>query len=254
MKVTVLQRRGRISTPDFTATLQRSLSNLKGDLYVTAKFIEFSPHGWAVVDVEGADREVFLELLAQKLGLAHSNFLELKPYANYPGQIISFNRDLEVDIGVESPDPINVTVKLGSLRAQLAYGKPIGTKEIQDAYCLFPGSKADVRITSMNQNEPILAAWLSDSQIKLFADWISTDLDRVQILNCTHEQLDYAIHKTNLERDIISAESMTLTTHFVTCKLGTDGVGLIPKLGPFLRQSELKTFLPKRIRTISGSW
>jgi len=254
MKVTLLQRRGRTSTTAFTTTLDESLSKLKGDLSATGKLTELSPHGWAIVDIQGADQEIFQQLMKQKFPVAASNFQAVEKHGIYAGQISRFNHDLEVDIGVEVPDQVNVIVRLSSLRAQLTEGKPIPVKEIQNAYCLFPGSKIDVRITSISHDEPNLTGWLADSQIDLFSDWIRSGLERVAIFNCTREQLESAIHETRLERDIVSVESPTLTNHLVACKLGTDGAGLIPKLGGLLRKSEIKLFIPKRILTISSSW
>jgi hypothetical protein len=254
MKVTLLQRRGRTSATAFTTTLHNSLSKLKGNLSVTWELTELSPRGWAMIDIKGADQEIFQHLLKQKFPIANSNFQIVEKHGVYGGQITRFNHDLEIDIGVEFPDQVNVIVRLSSLRAQLTEGKPVSVKEIQEAYCLFPGSKVDVRITMISHDEPILTGWLADSQVDLFSDWIKSGLDHVVIFNCTIEQLDSAIRETRLERDIVAVESLTLTTHVVTCKLGTDGVGLIPKLGSLLRKSEIKLFIPKRVLTLSRSW
>ena len=254
MKVTLLQRRGRTSTTAFTTTLHNSLSKLKGNLSATVELAELSPRGWAIVDIQGSDQEIFQQLIKQTFPIAISNFQTVEKHGVYGGQITRFNHDLEVDIGVEFPDQVNVIVRLSSLRAQLTEGKPISVKEIQDAYCLFPGCKVDVRITRISHDEPILTAWLADSQVDLFSDWIKSGLDRVMIFNCTSEQLDSAIRETRLERDIVAVESLTLTTHVVACKLGTDGAGLIPKLGGLLRKSEIKLFIPKRVLALSRSW
>ncbi|HKM76520.1 MAG TPA: DUF2110 family protein [Candidatus Bathyarchaeia archaeon] len=254
MKLTLLQRRGRTSTTAFTTTLHNSLSKLKGNLSVTGELTEHSPRGWAIIDIQGADQEIFQQLIKQKIPIANSNFQTVEKHGVYAGQITRFNHDLEVDIGVEFPDQVNVIVRLSSLRAQLTEGKPISVKEIQDAYCLFPGNRVDVRITMISHDEPILTGWLADSQVDSFSDWIRSGLDHVIIFDCTIEQLDSAIRETRLERDIVAVESLTLTTHVVACKLGTDGVGLIPKLGGLLRKSEIKLFIPKRILTISHSW
>jgi len=254
MKVTLLQRRGRTSTTAFTTTLHNGLSKLKGNLSATVELTQLSPRGWAIIDIQGADQEIFQQLIKRKFPVANSNFQTVEKHGVYSGQITRFNHDMEVDIGIEFQDQVNGIVKLSSLRAQLTEGKPISVKEIQEAYCLFPGSKVDVRIIMSSHDEPILTAWLADSQVDLFSDWIKSGLDRVMIFNCTIEQLDFAIRETRLERDIVAVESLTLTTHVVACKLGTDGVGLIPKLGGLLRKSEIKLFIPKRVLTLSRSW
>ena len=254
MKITLLQRKGRTSTSAFTTTLNNNLSGMKGNLSVTWKITEPSPRGWTTIDIQGTDQEIFHHLVKQKFPVANSNFESVEKHGIYGGQISRFNHDLEVDLGIEIPDQVNVMVRLGSLRAQLTDGQPVPVKDIQEAYCLFPGIKADVRITAISHDEPILSAWLADSQIDVFSNWIHSGLDRLIIFNCTIEELDLAIRETALERDILAVESPTLTTHAITCKLGTDGVGVIPRLGTVLRKSEIKLFIPKRALTLSRSW
>jgi hypothetical protein len=254
MKIILLQRRGRTSTSLFTSTLNNNLSGMKGNLSVTWKITEPSPRGWTTIDIQGTDQEIFHQLVKQKFPVANSNFQSVEKHGIYSGQISRFNHDLEVELGIEIPDHVNAIVRLGTLRAQLTDGKPVPVKDIEETYCLFPGSKVDVRITMISHDEPILTGWLADSQIDVFSNWIHSGLDRVIIFNCTVEELDLAIRKMALERDILAVESLTLTTHAITCKLGTDGVGIIPQLGTALRKSEIKLFIPKRALTLNRSW
>lgn len=79
-------------------------------------------------------------------------------------------------------------------------------------------------------------------------------LDRIQVFDSSKREVEFAVRKANLDRDIISVERQTLTTQSVVCKLGTDAIGLIPKLGSILRRRELKPFLPKRIVSRCRPW
>jgi hypothetical protein len=117
-------------------------------------------------------------------------------------------------------------------------------RDLVDDYCFFPGSRVDIRTTSLF---PDIEGWLADSQTDLFSDWISMRLDRILVFESSEREVDSAIRRANIGRDIIAVEHITLTTHSVLCKLGTDAVGLIPKLGSFLRNRELKPFIPRRI-------
>jgi hypothetical protein len=159
-----------------------------------------------------------------------------------------------VDIGIEKPVARSVTIGPNAMRAQLCDGKPLSCKEIAESYCINQGSRLTVRITSLGVSDDRIEAWLADSQIDLFSKWISSRLDRIQVFNCTRQHLELALRRAYLERDVISVESDSILTHSVVCKLGTDAIGLIPKLGPILGKIELKPFLPKRILTECRRW
>jgi len=99
-----------------------------------------------------------------------------------------------------------------------------------------------------------MQAWLSDSQMNQFSDWITEGLDRIQIFDCYKQDVESAILKAGLSRDIITVEPITLTVQSVICKLGTDAIGLIPKLGSVLRRCALRPFVPKRIMARCRPW
>ncbi len=255
MKITILQRPGHFTSKEFSSNLENTLHFLKGDLAASIKPDGFSQKGWARLDLQGEDSEVLKELLARDLGQAQTNLTNIEAQGVYEGIISSrLNDNLEVDIGIELPTPVNVRVGLGALRAQLADGKPLRGSEIIQEYCLNLGSPATVRITRLEPEAHILEGWLADSQIDRLASWIATRLDRIQISDSFRREVEYAIKKSAIERDIVSVEQMALTMHSVVCKLGTDAVGLIPKLGSVLRQRQLNPFIPKRIITRCRPW
>jgi hypothetical protein len=255
MKITLLQKKGKVDESRFLTALEHALVLLRGDLTVEMKLQPLTKHGWAILDLTGDDTEIFIELLSKKIGLAPLDFSKIEQHSNYRGIVKSFDADLIVDIGIERPEVKYVRVKLSSLRAQLADGKGwIPAREIQESYCLFPETPLSVRVTRCEHNESELEGWLSDKQISLFFDWIRCGLDRVQVYDCLKPRLDFAISKAKLERDTISIDQLNLTTHSVVCKLGTDAVGLIPRLGANLRRSELKPFIPHRIQEKCRGW
>lgn len=219
------------------------------DLSASAKFAGFSADGWAEIDVLGEDYEILLEIISRQLDRQQSNLSTLEKHGNYPAIVSGLTDGVEVDIGIQEPQHVNVRVNAGSLRAQLCDGQALPLMEITECYCLYPGSKLTVRITRLELDAGKVEACLADSQIELFSEMVASRLDRVQVFNCPRRRLESALQKATLERDVVSIESVTLTTHWVVCKLGTDAIGLIPKLGAQIRESELKTFLPSRILT-----
>ena len=256
MRITLLQKPGAMKREAFAKTLEQAFVNLKGELAATLKPVGFSQKGYAQIELQGDDSEIVLELISQKLGLAHTDFSSVELYGNYEGITGRHSAEnLEVDLGIEVPRPMSAKIKVNSLRAQLADGKPLPLREIVDHYCLYPESKVSIRMTELEYDGGgTLEAWLADSQIQKYSEWIGSGLDRIQVFNCSQQEVDSAIRRLNLERDIISLEPLTLTSQSVLCKLGTDAIGLIPKLGRALRESELKPFLPNRIRARCRPW
>jgi hypothetical protein len=227
---------------------------LTGELSASAKFTGFSANGWAEVDIEGEDSEILQEIVSRKFGRAQTNLAQVETLGNYSGIISDVGDAMNVDIGVERPTQTKVSVGSGALRAQLCDGKTLSAKQIAEDYCMHPGMGLSVRITRMEPGVRKLEGWLSDSQIQLFSNLMASRLEQIRVFDCTRPRLESALHRANLERDVISLESSTLTTHSLVCKLGTDAVGLIPKLGSILKRSELRPFLPKRILAHCRQW
>lgn len=255
MKIRLLQRKANVDQEQFRTELVSAIHTVAGTLSATAEFSSFSKQGWAIVNVEGDDSEVLLELLSRKFGLAVTDVSKIEPHGNYRGLIQNLESDLPVDIGVELPDPTCVRLKFSSLRAQLADGKAsLPAKYIAECYCMLPELPISIRVSKPAMNGTPPEAWLSDSQVSLFADWIRCGLERVQAFDCLPTQLSYAIREAHLERDIVLTEQLNLTTHSVVCKIGTNAIGLIPRLGSILRRSRLVPFIPRRIEERCRAW
>lgn len=255
MKITILQKPGHYTSREFSSNLESRVHSVTGDLAASVKLDGFSENGWARVDIQGEDSEVVKELLIRDLGQAQIDLADIEEHGVYQGIVNSPQSDnLEVDIGIESPTPVNARIGLGALRAQLADGKPLRISEIIREYCLIPGIRMAVRITRLEEENHSVEGWLADSQIDRLANWMATRLDRIQVSDSYRHEVEHAVRKAKLERDVVSVEPITLTSQSVVCKLGTDAVGLIPKLGAVLRQRELDSFVPHRIITRCRPW
>jgi len=234
--------------------LQEALSKLKEDLSVSAAIVGFTDNGWVKIDIEGQDREIFQEIISREFGVAQVDLAQIENQSSYLGIVNAVGSDLAVDIGMERPASLNVAVSPRALRAQLCDGKLISCKEITEHYCIHNGSKLAIRVTRLDRDARRLEGWLADSQIELFSDQIASRLERIQVFDCTRQRIEFALRTLNLQRDVISVEPNTLTTHSVVCKLGTNAIGLIPKLGSVLRRSGMMPFLPGRIVARCRQW
>ena len=255
MKIRFLQRKANVDHEQFQTELDNAIRTVAGALSATAKFSSFSKRGWTIINVEGDDSDVLVELLSRRFGLAVTDASKIESYGHYRGLIHDISSDLLVDIGVEFPRPALVSVKSSSLLAQLADGKgSLHAKYVAECYGMVPELPISIRLCKPIASETLLEGWLSDSQILLFSDWIRCGLERVQVFDCLPAQLSHAIRETYLERDIVATDQLSLTTHSLVCKVGTNAVGLIPRLGAILRRSRLVPFVPKQIEERCRAW
>ena len=96
-------------------------------------------------------------------------------------------------------------------------------------------------------------ASLSETQLSVFSSWVRCRFDRLIILGSLFSDVERALKLSRHYRDIIKADSLGTLEQVILCKLGTDAVGLIPKLGRFLPNAVLLTFSPKKILAAIGS-
>ena len=253
MEITVLERPGKLTSKAFDQNLQKALMELKSELTAVTRLIGFSGNGWARIELSGKDSEILAELISNKFCRAIADIQEIETGGIYDGTVNGVSSaGLEFDVGIERPSGLRCAIPIGNLRAQLADGKAISCLDLIEDYCFFPGLRISVRITTKSPDE--ISGWLSDSQLDRIYDWIATRLDRIQVFDCYKEEVESGIVRANLSRDIIAVEPITLTMQSVVCKLGTDAVGLIPKLGSALPRRVLKPFIPRRIMARCRPW
>ena len=252
MKLTVLEHPTPLTAQEFQARLENELKELKGELNATITFQGFSPAGWAQINVTGEDTEIISELIAKRFDVAPTELREIEPQGNYKAEIIGSDaRGLKFDIGFGTKI-LGCLIPTINLNAQLADGKPIPLRLLIECYCLYPGVRVGVRVATKSDHE--IEGWLSDRFVDGVAAWVTTGLDRILVLECFRKEVELAVLKAHLTRDVLAVRSMTLTSQSVLCKLGTDAVGLIPKLGHFLRKQPLKPFQPKKISSRCRPW
>ena len=252
MKLTLLERPTPLTAKDFKPRLEEELGKLKGELDASTTVDGLSTSGWVQVGITGEDNEIMAELIANKFPLAHAELRDVELQGNYQAQITGTNeRGLNFDVGPRS-SKFEYIIPTENLNAQLADGKNLHIRQLVECYCLYPGVRVAVRVARKTDNE--IEAWLADSFVDTLTDWIKMGLDRIQAFECFRKEAEAAILKAHLSRDIIAVDSITLTVQSIVCKIGTDAVGLIPKLGHILRKQPLRPFQPKKITSRCRPW
>lgn len=249
--VTLLEK---VYSPFSLETFEPIFSSLCNGLKVRIKVVGKTDRGWIQIDVTGEDSAVALRFLDQEIGLAPASLDKLKKFSVVRGRVISASKsknELQVDIGVFYPKICDATVSLQRLQAQLADGKKLLMKKLIELYCLYDNTPLKVKLASnVDAKRGKIEAELSEAQLFQFTHWISVFLDRLIVLGAQFSDIEHAIRVSKHARDMVKIERLGFLEHTVLCKLGTDAVGLVPRLGRFLPTATLIPFCPRNIEKL----
>jgi hypothetical protein len=252
--VTVLEKLYGSCSPE---TFEKLCSGLVSGLQVQLSFAGTTNRGWIQLEVSGEDKTAALSLLDREIGLAPVSLDDLKKFSVVQGKVVFPNRstrELNVDLGVFSPETCEVVLSKKMLCTQLADGKDIPLRELVELFCLYDNMPLEVKIAEdVEEGNNHVEAVLSEGQLSLFSRWVRCRFDRLIIFGDLFSNVECAVKLSRHFRDIIKIESLGVLEQVVICKLGTDAVGLIPKLGRYLKSAVLVPFSPKKILEALGS-
>jgi hypothetical protein len=97
-----------------------------------------------------------------------------------------------------------------------------------------------------------LQAELSPDQIEKMLLWQQSLLDRLIVLGAAVRDIETVLERARLKRDVIDTERLGLLEYALTCKLGTDAAGLIPRMGRYMRNAVFVVFDPRKILEFIG--
>jgi hypothetical protein len=252
--VTVLEKLYGSASPK---TFEKLYSGLVSGLKVQLGFAGTTNRGWIQLEVSGEDETAALSLLEREVGLAPVSVEELKKFSVVQGKVVFPNRsneELYVDLGVSSPETCDAAVSRKRLCAQLADGKDVPLQKLVKLFCLYDNMPLEVKVAEdCKEGSKTVEADLSEAQFSLFSRWVGCRFDRLVVLGSLVSDVERAVKLSRSFRDIIRVESLGVLEQVILCKLGTDAVGLIPKLGRYLKSAVLVPFSPKKILEALGS-
>jgi hypothetical protein len=197
--------------------------------------------------ISGDDEEAFLEILQRSFGLNPRRLQELTDRPIWKGfvEAPTEQRDaLMIDLGVESPPTLLTILEVERLRAQLVDGIPTSLQDIVEKFGLLQDFPLELRVISCDELCRRVEVELSDAQRDRFQAWRRLPFDRIIVQDVVYSEISDSLRKTGLARDVADLESLSLGTHDLVCKLGTDGQGLVRRLGSELRAARLHVFHP----------
>ena len=231
--------------------VSKALRHLLQGLKVEAKVQGTVAGGWVQIDLSGEDEGVATNYLIEEIGLCPTSFGSVRKFSMLKGYIRSIEAnagELLVDLGVFQPKIVYASLGLRRLRAQLVEGKEIDLRRVAELFVFCEGLPVNVKVTNVKTEESRIEAELASKQVGMYMAWRDSLLDRLLVMGSSLREVEVALQKAKLERDVIDVEPLGLLEHALTCKLGTDAAGLIPKIGRKLKNSRFAVFNPKTLR------
>jgi len=236
----------KLSIKPVEAQIQLLCEGLK----VKIKFIEVTNRGWIRISVSGEDEVAALSLIEKEFDTAPAYAKNIREDSIYSGKILASAgnaTEIYVDLGVFLPSTMDATVSLQHLQAQLVDGKKSPLQKIMKLFCFLENSSLEVLINYTDAKRKCFVAELSERQISRISSWTHSNLDRLIVLRAFKENVEDAVKASGHFRDVVEVESLGMLEHAVICKLGTNAVGLIPKLGRLLPSVVFGVFSPNEI-------
>jgi hypothetical protein len=246
-KVTVLEKLYGSGSPE---TFETAYSSLCKGLKVKLGFTGTTDRGWVQIDISGDDETAALSFLDREVGLAPASSDKVRKFSVFRGKVVFSGKsesELLVDLGVFSPKVCDAVISVQRLRAQLVDGKEVPLQKLIELFCLYDNLPLEVKVIQDFNEGKTVEARLSEKQVSQFSCWVRQRFDRLIILGAFFYDVERTVKFSRLWRDIIKIDSLSTLEQVILCKLGTDAVGLIPKLGRFLPEAVLAPFSPKKI-------
>jgi hypothetical protein len=229
--------------------IDRTLGDLLEGLNVEATVTGTLAGRWVQLELTGEDENAATNLLAREIEFCPTSIEGIKKFSAIKGYVVGFGKgeELLVDVGVFQPKPIHAVVSLNHLQNQLAEGKKLALRKIGELWGISENLPLNVKVINLNAEEGHIEAELQSTQIRQLKLWRDSLLDRLIVLGASIYEVNIAIKQEQLNRDIIDIETLGMFEHALVCKLGTDGAGLISRIGKRLRKARFTVVNPKKI-------
>jgi hypothetical protein len=224
-------------------------SKIKG-LNVKTEVCGLSPRRWIQIAVSGEDEKAAMRYLAREIGLGPTRLEDVEKFQTMKGYMVTVDNatgELRVDVGIFLPKIVDFVIPLQCLQAQLADGRKVAFKKLAELFGFCENLPLTVKIINIDKEKKYVEAMLANEQLNQYGNWTKSMLDRLIIIGSSIHAVRSTLKRMGLNRDILSVESLGLFEFALTCKLGTDAAGLIPKIGNNLRRATLTVFNPKKV-------
>jgi hypothetical protein len=230
--------------------IEEMLTTQFEELDAEVKLLGNSLNKWVQVSVSGEDETIAAAYINREFGTCPMTLEAAKALPALKGYISKVDLtkgELRVDVGIFEPKPVQAVIPLANLRTQMAEGKEVNLKVITENYGLAEGVPVTVKPQGADAGEgEVFQTEFSEEQVEKLHSWQMSLLDRLIVLGASKESVDDVLERTHLGRDVIDVEKLGFFEYSLTCKLGTDAAGLIPRMGRYMRYSVFVVFNAKK--------
>jgi len=233
------------------ADAQKTIVILLEGLIVEPRIQWAFANRWVQVSFSGEDEGIASNYVGKEVGFSPTSFEDVKRFTTQKGYVVNLEKnkeEVQVDMGIFQPKIVYATVPLRNLQAQLVDGRKIALKKIAELYGFCEDLPLDIKIVRIDEEAKSMEAELSAEQVGKYVFWQDSLLDRLIVIGSSLYDVKKILNRDGLTRDVINIETLGMFEHVLTCKLGTDAAGLIPKIGRRLRTARFAVFNPKRLR------
>jgi hypothetical protein len=220
--------------------IAESLKDQFEELDVETEVLTNTANRWVQVSVSGEDEAIATSYLRKTYGLCPvtlENARTTHTFKAYISKVDEAKQQLQIDVGIFEPQIVPAIISEACLQTQLAEGKSLSIRKIGELFGLAEGIPLTIKVNWEKSSEGELSAELAPEQAAKFFSWRQSMLDRLIVIGTSLETVNTAIERTKLIRDIIDVETLGAFEFALTCKLGTDAAGLIPRIGRYMRYS-----------------
>ncbi len=225
--------------------IDETLKDQFEELDVEAEVLQNTANRWIQVSVTGEDEAIATSFLRKTYGLCPitlENARIADTLKGYISKVDEAKQELFVDVGIFEPQIVQAVTSLARLQSQLAEGRNLSMRNIAELFGLAEGLPLTLKVNWEKSAEGELSAELAPEQAAKLHSWRQSLLDRLIILGASREAIDGVIERTRLTRDVVDVEPLGAFEFALTCKLGTDAAGLIPRMGRYMRNSVFVVF------------
>jgi hypothetical protein len=249
--MTTLTLLANVNSHNRLQQIEKTLKHAFEGLNVETKFLGTAADRWVQVALTGEDEEIATNYVIKEIGLCPSSFENVRKSSTLKGYIASFKKngaELPVDVGVFQPKTVYATIPLRRLQAQLVDRRKVALGKIAELYGFCKDLPVSVKVIHLDEGENRIEAELSSGQVRKYVVWRESLLDRLLVLGASLHEIEMTLEHAKLDRDVIDVEPLGTLEHALTCKLGTDAAGLIPRIGRTLKNAKFAVFNPKKLR------
>jgi hypothetical protein len=240
----------KINNDSQLGQIERTLKLAFENLDVETKILSTSADRWPQLSLAGEDEGIAASYVSKEIGICPTSLENISKFSVLKGYITNLEKskeELSIDVGILKPEIVYATIPLRHLQAQLVDGRKIALRKIAELFGLCEDLPVGVKVSLLNEDESRIDAELSTDHIEKYQVWRESLLDILLVLRLSVDEIKMTLEQAGLDRDIIGVETLGMFEHALTCKLGTDAAGLIPKIGRNLRNAKFAVFNPRRI-------